>query len=402
MNIIQVNSHTSYSSIGRTTSEMHEVLLAQGHNAHVFCINESKEENNIHKVLSFFEYRINGIHSRITGLQAYASWLPTKRMLRKWDKIKPDAVILRNLHSDYVNLPLLLDYCNKNDVAVIIVLHDCWFFTGHCALYMAINCNKWKTMCCNCPGLKNGNPSWFFDRSNKIFKDRLKQFGALNKLYVVGVSKWITNEARQSPIFAKAKEILHIYNWISLDIFKPKDTYHLREKHGIENDFVILGVAQNWSRAKGFFVFVDIAHRLKDFKVVLIGNIKTELQKYMPENVIATGVLSSTSERADYFSMSDVFVNPTLQETFGKVTAEALSCGTPCVVNDTTATPEIVGDCGYIVHNNNIEQLIEGINFIHVKGKQHFVEKCRNRAEALFDKNKNISQYLQLFNRLKR
>ena len=74
MNIIQVNSHYEYSSIGRTTMEMHEYMISKGFGSFVFCINKDDPQNNIYKVVNHLEYRLNGIHSRISGLEAYGAY----------------------------------------------------------------------------------------------------------------------------------------------------------------------------------------------------------------------------------------------------------------------------------------------------------------------------------------
>lgn len=400
MNIVQVNSHYAYSSIGRTTTEMHEYLQKHNINSHVFCMNYCDENENIHKVLNRIEYRINGIHSRITGLQAYASHIPTIRMLKEWDNIKPDIVILRNLHSDIVNLPMILEYCANKKVPVIIVLHDCWFFTGHCTHYTKIHCNKWLTECKKCPGLKEGNPTWFFDRSNRVFKDRMRLFHSLTQLSVIGVSKWISKEATKSPLFPQHTHFQYIYNWINLDVFKPHDTKQIRVDLGLTDDFVILGIAQNWNLDKGLSIFIKAADRFPDCKVILVGNVKDEYKIMLPSNVITPGVTKSTEVLSDYYSLADVYLNPTIQESFGKVTAEALSCGTPVVANDSTATPELVGDCGFIVHNNNIDDIFRGIEVIRQNGKASYTAKCRERAQTLFDKEKNLQEYVVLFSKL--
>ena len=46
---------------------------------------------------------------------------------------------------------------------------------------------------------------------------------------------------------------------------------------------------------------------------------------------------------AGLYSLADVFVNPSRMETFGLTTVEAMACGTPAVVYDVTACPELIG-----------------------------------------------------------
>lgn len=398
MRIVQINAVYRYSSTGRTTEEMHHYLLDHGHESYVFCLrNESDEKDNIFEVVSYLQYRIAGVQSRLTGLEAYQSKNTTRKVLRSLDEIKPDIVIIRNVHSDYVNLPLLLNYFSQKQIATIVVLHDCFLFTGHCYHYTKLGCYKWQSECDGCPQLKVGNPRWFFDRSRKEFRDKKILFGAIKDLAVVGVSDWITDESKKSVILANAKTFKRIYNWIDLDVFKPHDTSELRKTMGMVDDFVVLGIAQSWSEAKGLSVFIQIANRFPSVKVIMVGNITEEQKALLPANVIAPGTLSSKSVLSDYYATADVFVNPSVQETFGKVTAEALSCGTPVIANNATANPELVGDCGALVNDNNIDDYSMALNDIISRGKPFYSQKCRQRAEKLFDKNKNMEQYMELF-----
>lgn len=61
-----------------------------------------------------------------------------------------------------------------------------------------VKCMKWKNECGKSPKLKDDNPSWLFNRTKKMLRDKNKYFNAIKNLIVVGVSNWIANEARES------------------------------------------------------------------------------------------------------------------------------------------------------------------------------------------------------------
>lgn len=73
----------------------------------------------------------------------------------------------------------------------------------------------------------------FFDRTSKMWNDKKRLWLSIPNLAVVGVSDWITNEAKKSPMFKNAKIIRRIYNWIDLDVFKPANADDIREKYGL-------------------------------------------------------------------------------------------------------------------------------------------------------------------------
>lgn len=106
---------------------------------------------------------------------------------------------------------------------------------------------------------------------------------------------------------------------------------------------------------------------------------------------------------AKYYTMADVFVNPTVQETFGMTTAEAMACGTPVIAYNGTATPELVGRdgcCGFLIEKNDAKLYCEKILEIQRQSKKEFGRAARKRAESMFSKKKNIQQYLEVYQAL--
>lgn len=398
MKIVQINACFEYSSTGRTSLEMHRYLTMHGIESFKFYSMPMPNSEKTDLIGNWFDHKFHALLSRIFGKQGYFSTLPTQKLIIKLKKLEPDIVILRNLHGNYINFPRLATYLAKNDIATIIVLHDCWFFTGYCCHYTEKGCLKWHTQCDKCPLIKSDKGSWFFDTTKSVFNKKQKLFDAIPRLAVVGVSDWITNESRKAPILRNAIKFKRIYNWINLDLFYPRQSDLLRQKLGLtENDFVALGVSMSWSFRKGLDIYIGLAKALPNVKIVMIGahpNIE------LPSNIITVAPLNSTDELAQFYSMADVLLNFSIQETFGKVAAEALACGTPLIVNNATANPEIPGDCGYIIENNNLHQAIDAIKDIKDKGRHYYQYRCVNRAHSLFDKDKNLKQYLLLFNEL--
>lgn len=394
MKIVLVNAVYGYSSTGRMTMQMECYYRSNGLDTYSF----SSVNDNANIIGNKLDHRIHALKSRLFGLQGYYSKSATRCFLAELDIIKPNIVHLHNLHANYINLPLLLGYLAERDIATVLTLHDCWFFTGHCCHYTLDKCDKWKTECYECPILHKYNRSLFFDRSRKIYRDKKRLFNAIPRLAVVGNSEWTTTQARES-LLKNAKILTRIYNWIDLTVFYPRDKMIVRDSLGITSDkMVLLGVAQGWSDDKGLSLFINIAKRLDDIVVILVGGISDEDKKRLPNNIKSVGVTASADVLAEYYSTADIFINPSMQETFGNVSAEALACGTPIIVNNATANPELVGEgCGYVVDNNNLEMYIEKINIIRTNGKKEYTANCQNFAKSSFDKERNINAYLELY-----
>lgn len=396
MKVLQINAVYKKSSTGRNVQEMHEYLIDNDISSCVAAPDLFGLEKNAYKIGNKIDIKVHGLLSRLFGLQGYFSYNSTKRLLKYIGAITPDVIQLHNLHGNYINLKMLLKYIARKNIATVVTLHDCWFYTGRCCHYIEDNCYKWKKQCNHCPALKKYNKSWFFDRSKKMQNDKLNLFSKINRLGVVGVSDWVTEEAKQSAILKKASLFERIYNWIDFDVFKPVNT-DLRKKLDLENKFIILSVAALWSGSKGISDIIEISEKLDDdCRIVLVGKTAEDFQ--CPDNVIAVGTTDSVEELVEYYSMADCCISCSLQETFGKTIAEALACGTPAVVYNSTALPELVGEgCGYVIKPADIDEMASKINLIKEQGKSQFSSSCIEYAEKNFNMVDNIESYISFY-----
>ena len=82
---------------------------------------------------------------------------------------------------------------------------------------------------------------------------------------------------------------------------------------------------------------------------------------------------SNTTELAEFYSLGDVFLNLSESETFGKVSAEAISCGTPLIAFNSTANPEIVPKgAGVVIETTDLKEILSAIDEIFSKDKSEY------------------------------
>lgn len=398
MKVVQINAVNRSGSTGSNTNELHEFLLGKGVDSYVFCTNENYIPKNIFKIGSSISRNLHAVLSRVTGLQGYYSTTSTLRLIHNLKRINPDVILLGNLHSNFLNLPLLFGYISEQQITTVNVLHDCWTFTGHCCHYTKISCEKWKQTCDKCPLLREDNVS-YIDRSKKSQWDKRKWFHGVDRLGVVGVSDWIRDEAKKSIVFPSHTRFKTIYNWIDLDLFHLVEKDVARKKldlHHFGN--YAISVSQLWIEAKGLGLILKLATEYPDTGILLVGQI--EGTPDLPDNIIPTGHIADKELLALYYNASDVYLNLSKQETFGKVSAEALACGLPILSGDKTASPEVCGNCGIIVNLENTDSVFSAFNsLIHGKSGISRTE-CRQRAERLFNKGINLNEYYDFFVKL--
>ena len=154
------------------------------------------------------------------------------------------------------------------------------------------------------------------------------------------------------------------------------------------------------SDRKGYRELLYLADILpEEYQIVYVGNTGS---LFMPSRIIHIPRTESIKELRNIYSAANVCVNLSYGETFGMVTVEAMSCGTPVIVYNNTASPELVGPgCGLVINQQeNFHPIIDAIKDICSNNKSFYVDKCMDFAHDRFDKDKSLEAYYQLYKRL--
>lgn len=322
----------------------------------------------------------------------------TKNLVRWIDEVNPDVINLHCIHGYYLNYKVLFEYLSQKNIPVVWTFHDCWAFTGHCAHFVSVDCNKWKEEGCHdCP-LKMNYPTSILDKSSRNYKLKKSLFLSLRNMEIVSVSKWLDGLVKES--FFKDVQNHIIYNGIDTDTFKPRDSNRKKDLD-LEGKIILLAVASSWSKEKGLQDYVALSNKLPyNYRIVLVG-VSKKMAQSLPEGIISLPRTNNAIELAEYYSMADIVLNLSYQETFGLTTVEAMACGTPGIVYDRTASPELVSEeTGMIVHAGDIDMLFDRIKIICTNGKNKYSSACRNRVLELFSQEDKYNEYINLYEQI--
>jgi glycosyltransferase involved in cell wall biosynthesis len=105
--------------------------------------------------------------------------------------------------------------------------------------------------------------------------------------------------------------------------------------------------------------------------LVLAGALKAEYHKLRREvekrglegKVLFPGFIGEEDLPAVY-SLANVFVFPSLAEGFGLPPLEAMACGTPCIVSNSSSLPEVAGAAGLLFDPTSLDSFEECITRI--------------------------------------
>lgn len=343
-------------------------------------------------VLSF------GTHIIITTLfdrQGHGSLLQTKRLVARLKEEDPDVIHLHNLHGYYLHIPTLFKYLKKEYKGKVFwTFHDLWPITGHCAYYTMAKCDKWKAECNKCQNKKVYPISWGLDQSKRNYLEKRKLFSGLERLEIITPSQWVAEQVKES--FLKEVPIHVVPNGIDLEAFQDTEDDSIYEKYPIPRDKkIILGVASIWEKRKGLEDFLNIAAVLpEEYSIVLVGLSKKQMHN-LPSNVIGISKTETKEELVVLYSMADVFLNPSREETFSLVTIEAMACGTPVIALDTSAVKELINsENGIVVSNTDVQDYVNAIKQLEIKK----LDRKDIRATVLqYSENSMAEKILELY-----
>ncbi len=390
MKIVQINSVCGSGSTGKICVDISTELNNRGiENYILYTCGDCDYEQSI-KCAARFQ-RFESLKSRVFGNYGFNSSKTTKLIIEQLKNIKPDLVLLHNLHAHNCNLQELFEYFRANRTKLIWTFHDCWAFTAYCPHYAMIKCDNWQKKCINCPQIRTF--SWFRDDSERMF-ERKKSTLLGQNLIIVTPSIWLANQVKRS--FLRKYPIRVINNGIRMDLFKPIVS-DFRKKHNVSNDkFIVLGVAIKWVPRKGVDVFIRLAKRLNPdkFQIVLVGTDK-KIDKQLPNNIISIHRTANQKELAEIYTAADLFVNPTREENFPTVNLESMACGTPVLTYRTGGSPESIDEnSGLVVDCDDEQALYDAI--LKIEAERPFSsEDCRNRA-LQFSAETKYSEYTEL------
>lgn len=270
--------------------------------------------------------------TRLDDRAGFHSKGATRRLLAKLDEIDPDVVHLHNLHGYYVNVEMLFGWLASHRCLVRWTLHDCWAFTGHCAHFTYVGCDRWRTGCHDCPQKGTYPASCLMDSSTRNWEDKRRLFTGIppERMGFIAPSRWLADLVGESFLGEYPLEVRR--NSIDREVFKPTPS-DFRERYGIGDRFMVLGVASPWTERKGLGVFSKLARALdsKKYAVVLVGLSKKQIKR-LSRWIVGIERTESARELSEAYTAADLFVNPSIEETFGMTVAEAVACGTPSVV----------------------------------------------------------------------
>lgn len=345
MKYVQINAYSG-GWADSVVFKKHRELVAAGDESWVFWgRGDHEQDGHMQRIASYPEVCLDALLTRIDGKAGFHSKRVTRRLLRRLDEIDPDVVHLHILIGYYLNVEMLFEWLAEHHCKVLWTLHDCWAFTGHCIYFTYMKCAQWKNGCAMtrpCPQVRTYPETFCGSSVVRNYENKRRLFTMLpaERMTLITPSRWLANLVEESFLSKYEVEVRH--NTVNDDVFKPAPS-DFRERYGIGDRFMVLGVASKWSERKGLPDLIRLAKELdpQKFVVVVVG-LNEKQKNLFPKRAIAMGKTENASELAAIYTAADVFFNPTREENYPTVNLEAEACGTSVVTYDTGGCRETV------------------------------------------------------------
>jgi glycosyltransferase involved in cell wall biosynthesis len=185
-----------------------------------------------------------------------------------------------------------------------------------------------------------------------------------------------------------------IYEAVDHELFRPGDAAAARAhvaRYGVTRPFVLF-VSSLWpyKNCDGLLRAWALARTgLGDRQLAIVGYGKDE--KYVAalrslaaklgiaEDVVFVGGVP-LAETVRFYQAADVFVYPSLNETFGLPILEAMACGCPVVTSDTSAMPETAGGAAVLADPADPASMAKAIIEAAGPGRDHMRDLGLKRA----------------------
>ena len=300
-----------------------------------------------------------------------------------------DIVHFHQFHNANLSLPYLRKIASEKKV--IVSLHDPWMFTGHCVY--PLECEKWKNGCVNCPNLENVFPI-NEDHCHDMWNLRKSVFEDID-VDILVYSDWMLKLVKQSLVFKNQKRIHKISFGIDDKKFNNVPRKEARKHYDISEDsFVFFTRTQAGFKGTSYVLEALKKLKLKNKKIVILTcDVPNLLDEVKDKYIIKDLGLIDDKEMSYALNACDVFLMPSIAESFGLMAIEAMSCSKPVIVFNNSALPSVTHapECGYLVKNCDSSDLAKKMKFVIDNPKD--VEKRGEMARLIVEKEYKLSDY---------
>ncbi len=221
----------------------------------------------------------------------------------------------------------------------------------------------------------------------------------------------------------KQSRVHKVTNGVVLENFRIKVNKNIeKKKYGLDSQaLTMISVGRNHVK-KNYDLIIKIAQLLKTntklkFQFIIVGKDVKKLKNkihdlnlnknfFLFEDFPLTNVTKlflPSEELIKLYKISDIFIFPSIIESFGIVIIEAMAAGIPLVVSNVPGSKDLVKNNknGFVVSKNNAQEFVNVIKNLHDDKKllKRIKKNCLNTVKY-YDWPKVSDKYIDLYKKI--
>lgn len=230
------------------------------------------------------------------------------------------------------------------------------------------------------------------------------EFSINNSDAVTSVSDFLKRATYDN--FSITKDINVVYNFIDFDKFQKRDKDHFKKAIAPDNEKIITHVSnfRSVKRAEdALYVFEKVVKQIPS-KLLMIGDgpERAKLEVICRERGLCDQIrfLGKQGAIEELLSVSDLFLLPSSNESFGLAALEALALGVPVISSNAGGIPEVNknGYSGYLCDVGDVDCMSDrAIGLLSdPEALKRFSEQAHEQAKS-FDVKDIVIQYESIY-----
>lgn len=405
MNILHINSHDLHGA--RFNGYEMQYITGDKHHVEMAVWEKASLNSNVHfippgnnKTLKYFTSLLITLTARISfdRLFGFAGIiLPFKKYFKNAD------ILHLHLIHNYTNFSILSLPKLSRIKPLVWTIHDPWAMTGGCE--HSFDCNRWKNGC---------SPKCPHPRAKSLFQHYMpyvhwrikKSIYKRSQITLIVASQWMQDRIAMSPLLSHFP-CHRIPFGVDINLFRPKSKMESRNNLGIPANHKVIAFRDSGIKSDKFKGLRWLKDALDVYKpnepttLLIIQDGKGFLDLSPKYNIIMSGWVDG-EKMVDILSAADVFVMPSIQESFGLMAIEAMACGTPVIVFEGTALPSVIKTGGLVVPTKDSRALAESIELLIKDNdlRKKLGKQARQIAEDEYSLELYVNRHLNIYEKV--
>ncbi|MCI8949022.1 MAG: glycosyltransferase [Lachnospiraceae bacterium] len=344
--------------------DLHLKLNRLGHDARMIVLSKKSVQDTVvqlrvdtilHQQLIEFEKK----HSVSNVIFPYAGGL---EQLKEFQEA--ELVHYHILHNQMLSL---LDYPRlMNQKPSVWTIHDPWIITGNCI--HPLECPKWRNGCGVCNSIQQHSFKMNQDNTRFMWNIKKKMLGQINP-HIVIASDFMKTYLQDSPITRHFNKIHTIPFGIDINKYNISQKADAKRKFKIFNDKIVIGFRVTDDPIKGCKYIYEALMQLKyreDIVLLCVGGNSIPEKIRQQCQIIELGWIFEEQQMIEFMKACDIFLMPSLAESFGLMSIESLAsgCAFICFKNTVMAAITQAQECGISVEYRSSKALARAIEYL--------------------------------------